>query len=395
VGDYFFVFLVIVVLVAALLREDFVLTLFYFLIGSYAISRWWSERAFKSVTVGRAFNNRAFLHDPVTITLVIKNTSRLPVVWLRLHESLPVELVGSDSFRRVVSLGPRGQRQFQYTVHPGRRGYYQIGPLFLYSGDVLGLSEERARQGAPDFLTVYPRIVPLSRINLPSHSPMGTLRHHQPIFEDPTRVRGKRDYVAGDSLRRVDWKATATSGRLQVKQFEPSIALETAIFLNLNANDYYYRTRNDATELAIIAAASMANWVIGQKQTVGLISNGSDALSSDGRAPILLPEKGRGHLMHMLDVLARVQMTQTGSFVALLQRQRVHLAWGTTMILITGDVDNALFDELFAARRAGLNVVLVLCGHVIEAQAIKRRAEHFGIPVHHLNSEKDMDVWRK
>jgi uncharacterized protein (DUF58 family) len=395
VSDYFILFLIVVVVVAAILREDFVLTLFYFVIGSYAISRWWTGRAFKSVTVRRVFNDRAFLYDKVNISLEIVNGGTLPVVWLRLHDSVPVELIGSDIFRKVVSLGPRGHKRFDYTLQPGKRGYYQIGPLFLYTGDVLGLSEERARQGALDHLTVYPRIVPLSHIGLPSRSPMGTLRHHQPIFEDPTRVRGKRDYVAGDSLRRVDWKATATTGRLQVKQFEPSIALETAIFLNLNANDYYYRSRNDATELAITVAASIANWVIGQKQTVGLVANGADVLSQNGHAPALPPEKGRGHLMRMLDVLARVQMTENSSFTALLQRQRVHLAWGTTIILITGNADDTLFDELFQARRAGLNVVLILCGHVIEAKEIQHRAEHFGIAFYQFNSEKDLDVWRK
>jgi hypothetical protein len=42
-----------------------------------------------------------------------------------------------------------------------------------------------------------------------------------------------------------------------------------------------------------------------------------------------------------------------------------------------------------------MNVVLILCGHVIEAKQIKSRAQHFGIPVHHFMSEQDLDVWRK
>ena len=97
------------------------------------------------------------------------------------------------------------------------------------------------------YLTVYPRIVALNSIQIPSRSPQGTMRHTQPIFEDPTRVLGKREYVAGDSLRRVDWKSTAVTGRLQVKLFEPAISLETLIFLNLNAEDYHYRSRIDST----------------------------------------------------------------------------------------------------------------------------------------------------
>src|SRR3972149_2468824 len=67
----------------------------------------------------------------------------------------------------------------------------------------------------------------------PPQSPMGNLPPPQPIFEDPSRVIGKRDYVAGDSLQRVDWKATAVVGRLQVKQYQPSTARETLIVLSL------------------------------------------------------------------------------------------------------------------------------------------------------------------
>jgi uncharacterized protein (DUF58 family) len=395
VSEYFVLFIIIILGLAALLQEDFILTLLYFIIGSYAFSRWWSGRALTGVRVSRTFNNRAFINDKVTIRIDVHNPGLLPVVWLRLHDSLPVELIGAEVFRSVTGLGPRSSRRFEYAIQPPRRGYYQVGPLFLYSGDLLGMSEEQGRQGQVDHLTVYPRILPLTHIGLPSRSPMGTLRHTQPIFEDPSRVRGKRDYTAGDSLRRVDWKATANLGRMQVKQFEPSIALETVILLNLDRDDYYYRSRNDALELGIVVAASMASWITTQKQTVGFATNGSDVLSADGRAPILPPEKGRGHLMRILDVLARIQSTEKTPFISLLRRERVHMAWGTTVILITGDVNDETFDELFAARQSGLNVVLILCGHVIAADEIKHKAEHFGIQIHQFSNEMELDQWRR
>ncbi len=167
-----------------------------------------------------------------------------------------------------------------------------IGPLSLYSGDLLGVSGDLQRSQPPDHLTVYPKIVPLTSVKLPSRSPMGTLRHTQPVFEDPSRVRGKRDYVSGDSLRRVDWKATAAAGRLQVRLFEPSIALETAIFLNLNNAEYDSRAPFMATELAIVVAASLANWVVAQRQAVGLFSNGIDPLQDD-QLPQSIPPRRR------------------------------------------------------------------------------------------------------
>jgi uncharacterized protein (DUF58 family) len=98
--------------------------------------------------------------------------------------------------------------------------------ITLQSGDLFGLSEGIAHEGIKDFITVFPKIIPLAQIRLPSRSPSGTLHHREPIFEDPSRILGKREYISGDSLRRVDWKASAISGQLIVKLFEPSFALD-------------------------------------------------------------------------------------------------------------------------------------------------------------------------
>jgi hypothetical protein len=224
---------------------------------------------------------------------------------------------------------------------------------------------------------------------------MGTLRHTQPVFEDPSRVRGKRDYVSGDSLRRVDWKATAAAGHLQVRLFEPSIALETAIFLNLNNAEYDSRAPYMATELAIVVAASLANWVVAQRQAVGLLSNGIDPLQDDQLPQSIPPRRGRGHLMRILEELARLQAGVTYPLVNLLRREVVNLSWGTTLLMITANLDEALYDGLFQAQRAGLDIVLLPCGAVPEVKAAQGRAEYFGFGFYQIFTEKDLDVWRR
>jgi uncharacterized protein (DUF58 family) len=295
----------------------------------------------------------------------------------------------------VITLGPNGQQTIEYQLHARKRGYYQVGPLYTSSGDILGLNPAERRQGLIEHLTVYPHIIPFTRLSLPSRSPQGTLRHHQPIFEDPTRVLSKRDYVAGDSLRRVDWKASAAVGRLQVKQFEPSIALETVVFLNLNRAEYPSNVCLDATELGIVITASLANWVTTQKQSVGLITNGQDPLEGDRPCSPIPSRKGRGHLMRLLDLLARVQIGDLLPFAELLRRESPHLPWGTTLLLITGQADDALFDELFQVRRRGMNLVLILAGRVPGGAAAQKRGEMFGIPVYLFQTENDLDLWRR
>ena len=380
--------------IGALFRQDFVFTILYLLIGAYAIGLWWSRKALDAVHSARVVQPRAFLGEDIRVELELSNPGVLPVAWLRLHEALPVDLVVPNFFQRVASLAPHERIRFEYHVQARKRGYYPIGPLTVYSGDLLGLADQAKKESPPNYLTVFPKIIPLSKIEIPSRSPMGSLRHHQPIYEDPTRVRGKRDYSAGDSLRRVDWKSSAATGRLQVNLYEPSISLVTALFLNLNADDYPRKMRIPAMELAIVVAASMANWVAGKKQAVGLVTNGNDPHGEQGRVQAVPPGRGRGHLMRLLEILARIEMANEKPILEQLRSQMHHLPWGTTLILITGNVDDPTFDALFQARRLGLDAMLVFCGQVQNFQAKKRRAEHFGFPVYQLFNEQDLDIWR-
>ncbi len=387
--------LFILFLVAVLLREDAILTVFYILVGVYLGGRWWSQRALRNVALQRTLPTHAFLGETVPVRIDLQNRSWLPVLWLRAQDTVPVGLaLGQDNPRQVTRLGPYDHHRLQYVVYPQKRGYYQIGPLRLTSGDALGLSSQLQRQEAVANLTVYPHIVPLTHVSLLSRSPLGTLRHTQPIFEDPTRIIGKRDYTAGDTLRRIDWKATATTGRLQVKQFEPSIALETVILLNLYAPEYELRTRTDASELAVVVAASLANWITGRKQTVGLATNGFDALNPNMTIHAIPARKGRAHLMRLLEVLARVQVAESAPLVTLLHQQIVRLPWGTTLVVITSHLNDALLESLLHARRAGLNPTVVLCGYATGHIEVQRRAQHFGFAVTTIRNERALDVWR-
>ncbi len=393
-GDYFYFFLLVLLILAVFLRDDFILTMIYLLVGAFIFGRWWGRKGLEALKATRVYMPRIFYGEKITVRLEIENSSWLPVVWLQLRENLPHELAYPSVFQRVVTVPPKGRLQFEYSLEGRRRGYYPVGPLNLYSSDILGAVGNMTRVQNAAFLTVYPKIVTLARVNLPSKSPLGTLRYTQPIFEDPTRVRGKRDYIAGDSLRRVDWKTTASAGRLQVKQFEPSIALETAIFLNLTTADYDLRTRYDTIELGVVVAASLANWISRKHQSIGLLTNGIDPLLGKSSPQPIAPRKGHAHLMRILDILARVESGETFPFAQLIRQESLNLSWGTTIIVITTQVGDELFDTLFQARRAGLQPVLILIGLAPDYLEIRRRSDYFGFPLFHISRERDLDIWR-
>lgn len=404
---YIPLFLIVLALIAVFFRADFILVLTYLLLGVYFLGRFWGSRALRNVVANRKFVDHVFYGEKINVDIEIRNQSWMPVVWLQIHESFPLSLAsGQRSLQEVISLRPKDTVHYRYELFGKKRGVYPIGPLFLSSGDIFGLGNPETRQLSANNLVVYPRIVTLTNIRLPSQSPMGTLRHTQPIYEDPSRVRGKRDYVSGDSLRAIDWKASAASGRLQVKLFEPSIALETSIFLDLNSLAYERQSRINATELAIIVAASLANWIVSKKQSVGLVTNGMEQgfdfrnAGNEGNNPFetpipIPPHRGQGHLMRILEVLARVQVVESLPIVNLLQQECPSLVWGTTVVLITPMIDEDLFEGIFQAKRSGLKTVLMPCGPVPGVDDIHKKADFFGIPFHQIFTENDLDQWRK
>ena len=408
-------------LIAVLLRLDFIFYLVYVLFGVYVVSRWWTARGLRAIEVQRRFTDHAFLGERVTVELELRNGALLPIPWLRIHETVPLALHAPSYVRRVTGFRPREHTSISYDLDCRRRGYYPIGPLHLTSGDVFGFAKAERREAAIDHLTVYAEIIPLTRLGFPSQSPFGTIKSQQHIFEDPARATGVRDYRAGDSLRRIHWKASARQETLLVKKYEPAISLQTAIFLNLNRQEYGRRWRIDAPEWAIVVAASIASHLVEQRQAVGLMTNGRDLVAEDGNksedgrgdegdgsgegdedggngngAPLPLPPRpGRLHLMRVLEVLARVEAQDTQPFSVWAQRASLPLSWGDTIVAITSTGDEETCRALHQLRRKGFNVVLVVVEPHGQFGLIRQRARQLGFPAFQVAHRRDVDGWRQ
>jgi len=408
-GKYFSLFLFILLGAAILLGEHTILTLVYLFVGALFAGKFWGQKVMNGLQVQRSFTPWVFLDEKARVKLSLANASFLPAPWLQLRESLPVEMHTSGPFQQVLHLGAKSQVELEYTLDCRRRGVYTLGPLDIFSGDVLGVAKIQQMTIKPALLTVYPRIIQLSQVKIPSHAPLGSLRHTQPLLEDPSRAWGKREYVRGDSLRRIDWKASAASGSLQVKLFEPSISLETMIFLNMNTREYELKTRYFTAELAVVIAASLANWIISRRQSVGLVTNGTDSFTHTAQVQSIsedllaanpfrsaLPAKrGRAHLLRLLETLARVQLVETDPFANVLHKEITTLPWGATLIVLSNKIDDALFESLFRARQKGMDAMLVQCGQSPGFAERTKRAAYFGFPLIQVLDEDDLDIWRQ
>jgi len=411
------IFILFLLAVAILLGVDFIFYVVYVVVGVYAVSLWYVPRSAARLQVTRRLSDHAFLGEIVNVTVEVKNSSRLPVPWLQLSESVPVRLKISEAPRFAFSLAGRQSRAFNYSIRAFRRGYYRIGPLQISSGDFFGFSES-VDYTAATYLTVYPRITPLTNLSIHSRLPYGTIVSRQRLFEDPARPAGVRTYRSGDSLRQINWKvsahASSASDALMVRTVEPAISLESVVLLNMFREDYSRRTMYDVAEWAIEVAASLAAHLVDRRQAIGLLTNGNDPLRgrdspllealpfdketgrlrtdhqeaavADAERPptVVLPRAGRLHLMRIMEILARVELDDATPFQSWALSAATRLGWGVTTLVISPNADEDFCGALHQLLRSGFNPILIIVDPHVDFRAIRRRAHQLGFEAFHI-----------
>ncbi|HWI53487.1 MAG TPA: DUF58 domain-containing protein, partial [Symbiobacteriaceae bacterium] len=335
-------------------------TILYFAGGVYLLTRVSLKYAVRRLEVERELSDaRIFLGESVTVTLKLKNPTGMPVPWLQFIESRPQQMA-SEPFCRVVTLGPNQTLTERYSLLGSKRGRYEAGGIMLQAGDPFGMASHEERRAETAQFTVYPRVSPLTDLGLPARLPMGDLATRRRLFEDPAWLTGTREYVAGDSLRRIHWNATARTGELMVKQFRHAMLLPSCLFLNLNRADYGGRSFWLESELAISAAASLGNYLVEQKQQMGLVVAGVDPdVDADARLVRLPLRQGRGAMVEMLELLARVQAAaEPIPFAQAVVEEAQRLPWGTLLCIVTPTETPELAAACARLARSGQQVLL-------------------------------------
>jgi uncharacterized protein (DUF58 family) len=391
---------VLLLLLAALLLDSGLLAYAtYILLGLLVVSRLMARRWISSLSARRTCTRHtAEVGDSVSVELVVRNDGWMPVPWVLLEDLLPRQALEQKPPRlktkgkrlQVSMLAAHGEKVVRYHVQFAMRGYYQIGPVVLESGDLFGLHRRYRVETEPSFVLVYPRLVALEGYDLASRRPIGDVRLVHRLYEDPTRIAGVRPYEQGDPLNRVHWRATARTGELHSKVYEPSTLSGATILLDFHKAGYHRRGEPYRSELAITAAASLANAVYELGQQVGLVTNGRDAADrirlegwehsqlsriaaqkvaamkeSSERLQPLIVETRRGveQLQRIRETLARVELTDGMPFARLVVETASRLPRDATVLAVLPDVPVESALALGNLRRRGLaiTVVLVAC----------------------------------
>ena len=286
--------------------------LFLLFLQERLYARYWD----KNLTVGLAFSEESATQgDERMLCETVENRKLLPLPALKVKFAVSRQLSfeeedgGSsvtDQFYRndVLSIRPYMRHVRKLPFRCKKRGYYTITTLDVVAGNLF-LSRElpkSLRCGAQ--LYVYPKpwrdpsfLQALQKLN-------GEILSRRHLLEDPFEYRGIREYSPGDTLRDINWKATARTGDLKVNMKNYTALKAVRLFVNLE--DGALLRQEAMLELSLSMAAGAAAFFLGQGIRTALYTNGPDILT--GVLVGVDAASGIGHMESINRGLARIDL---------------------------------------------------------------------------------------
>lgn len=148
----------------------------------------------------------------------------------------------------------------RYDVEGVRRGISLLGPLLLRTTDPFGLAQREQAFGDTRTITVVPQTVVLTSLPTKVGAAGGTAQTRSTRIGQGADNLIPRPYSAGDSRRRIHWRATAHRGSLMVRQEEEEASPDALVVLD-RAADRWDRSGVDPDptfESAVTLCASVA-----------------------------------------------------------------------------------------------------------------------------------------
>ena len=235
-------------------------------------------------------------------------------------DELPFQFQRRDHFIRLT-MQPGERKKISYTLTPTKRGRYGFGSLNIYVSSVIGLIERRLRFDTGQEVPVYPSFIQMEKIELQAISnqlvEMGIKQirriGHTMEFDQI------REYVPGDDIRSINWKATARTGDLMVNQYQDERSQR--IYSIIDTGRVMKMPFEGLTMLdyAINTSLAISNIVLKKDDKAGLIT------FSDRSCKIVLAQKKRTHLFNiqqaLYDVSTQFKESDFGRLSSFIHRQ--------------------------------------------------------------------------
>jgi uncharacterized protein (DUF58 family) len=255
---------------------------------------------------------------------------------------------GTDAL--AVRLRAGEERVIPLQLHCSRWGLYDVGDVEVRARDPFRLVVWEKRFERARTLKVYPRDESLSRILAPVETQAFTGSEVARVKGDGIEYADIRDYVPGDRVRSINWRASARRGDLIVNERHPERNTDVVLFVD-SFSDVRGEGRS-TLEDAVRATATLASRYLERRDRVGLIAFG-------GILRWLRPGMGRWQRVMLIETLLEtgVEPTYTWRDVSLIPARI--LPPKALVVAVTPLVDSRFTAALENLRGRGFDLVVI------------------------------------
>lgn len=224
-----------------------------------------------------------------------------------------------------------------------KRGYYTINRIDAVTSDIFLSTNMVEVIPCNLHLSVYPRLITRRDFDILFQQMFGTVLARRVINEDPFEFRGIREYQPFDSMRSVNFKASAKTGSLKVNQHAYTSSQQVRLLLNLEQETIWHY--DELMEESMRLASTLAGEFVEEGIPISLISNGCDLIT---KKPVRIPAgSGRGHDNTIDEALARIDTSiRAESFLPAMAEVLESRTKEDTIVLISSFQRDDFFDSV-------------------------------------------------
>ena len=272
----------------------------------------WQEHLRAKVSYSKTHAN---IGETITLTEQVNNAKSLPlpVLYVKFSTSRTFlfddmdNAAVSDRYHRNDVFSILGQQQIIRSLQfrTTERGYYAIDHLDLVVHDLFMRASFACKQLNHTALYVYPSLLTDRHSLSLTSSIIGDLTQTD-LYEDPLSFRGIREYMSGDSMRYMNWKATAKTNALMVNTYFDTQNTQVVLLFNLDTN--VIQRDNKLKEYMICVVTTLLHHMNARDFALRLAINITDPLTEE----VIVTEVGKGqeHLQTLLEVLSRLDLSR-------------------------------------------------------------------------------------
>jgi uncharacterized protein (DUF58 family) len=220
----------------------------------------------------RTSDTRLMAGNSVEIEIVVRNLGS-KIDLLEVADGIPHYLeVEKGNSIALMSLDAGEEASFSYSLKCPLRGRYILEDMKVTAMDSGRLHSTVLHFREPSEFSVVATVEPTRGLSIAPRKTrnwVGMIKSRKVGIG--TEFYGLRDYVSGDELRKINWKASSRSDVLLTNEFEGECSGDATLILDARLEANVGLIESCAVEHGVRAASTLASQILKDKNRVGLI----------------------------------------------------------------------------------------------------------------------------